>query len=180
VSSVRRRRLSAASLTVVAALTLGACGTSFGAQTNQVYQPAVGANERGEVESLNTQLVGNADGSATVSASLSNKLDDDQTLTSVAVSTADGEDLTVRSPKIALPLPSGELVSLGRAESGVYIVTEGAEPGSYVSVTFTFSDSGPLTVNTPVVARAEHAAEYEDIAGGDGLVPTDVSGSDKE
>jgi hypothetical protein len=165
---------------VIATLTLGACGTSFGAQTNKVYQPAAGANARGDVESHNTLLVGNGDGSATLSAALLNNLDDEQTLTSVEVTTGDGDALTVRSPKIALPVTSGVLTPLGTAEDAAFVVTEGAEPGDYVSVTYTFSDSGPLTVETPVVERAEHAEEYEGIAGGDGLVPSEVSGTDEE
>ena len=63
-STVRRRRLAAASLAVAATVALSACGTGFSAQTNKVYQPAVGANERGDVESHNTLLVSNGDGSA--------------------------------------------------------------------------------------------------------------------
>ena len=179
-SPVRRRGLSAAALAVTAGLTLGACGTSFSAQTNQIYQPAVGANARGDVDSHNTQLVGNADGSATLSAALVNNLDDDQTLTSVEVSNEEGDVLTVRAPKTALPLPSGELIMIGGAATSAYIVAEGADPGDNVVVTYTFSDSGPLSVTSPVVARADHAAEYEDVAGGDGLVPSSVSGAEKE
>lgn len=179
-SSLRRRRLSAAALAVTAGLTLSACGTGFDAQTNQVYQPAVGANERGEVEAHNAQLVGNSDGSATLSVAVVNTLDEEQTLLSVEVSDAEGETLTVTAPKAPLPLPGGALTTLGSAEEGVYVVTEGAEPGDYVTVTLTFSESGPLTIETPVVARADHADEYEGVAGGDGLVPADVSGADEE
>jgi len=181
VSSVRRRRLSAVSLVVVAGLSLSACGTSFGAQTNKVYQPAVGANERGDVESHNTLLVSNGDGSATLSAGLVNELDEDQTLTSVTVTDEEGADLAVRSPKIALPLPSGVLTSLGGVtDGGVFVVTAGAEPGAYVNVTYTFSGSGELTVKSPVVSRAEHAGEYDAVAGGDGIVPNAVSGTEAE
>lgn len=176
-SSVRRRRLTAVSLAVVAGLTLSACGTGFDAQTNQVYQPAVGANARGDVEAHNTVLVGNGDGSATLSAGLINTLDDEQTITSVAVAGNDGEALTVRSPKTALALPGGVLTTIGGATAnGVFVVAEGAEPGAYVDVTFTFSDARELTVETPVVSRTEHAGEYDDVAGGDGLVPNAVSG----
>jgi hypothetical protein len=179
VSSVRRRRLTAISLAVVAGLTLSACGTNFGAQTNQVYQPAVGANERGDVETHNTLLVVNRDGSATLSAGLVNTLDDEQTVTGVTVATKDGESLTVRRPKGSFKLPPGQLVSLGGKDaSGVFVVTEGAEPGAYVDLTISFSGSSPLTVEAPVVARSEHAEEYADVAGGDGLVPNAVSGTD--
>jgi hypothetical protein len=166
---------------VVAGLSLSACGTSFGAQTNKVYQPAAGANARGDVESHNTLLVSNRDGSATLSAGLLNNLDEPQTLTSVTVTDNAGKALTVRSPKIALSLPTGVLTTIGGVtDGGVFVVTAGAEPGAYVNVTYTFSGSGELTVKSPVVSRAEHAGEYGAVAGGDGIVPDAVSGKDAE
>lgn len=178
-SSVRRRRLTAVSLTALAGLTLTACGTSFGAQTNQVYQPAVGANERGEVESHNTLLVGNRDGSATLSAGVVSNLDSDQTLTKVTVVDEDGKTLTVKAPKAPLTLTSRAFTTLGgTTPDSVFVVTSGAEPGDYVTVTYTFSDSAEVEIEAPVVARAEHAGEYDDVAGGDGLVPAAVSGSE--
>lgn len=181
VSSVRRRRLTAVSLTVVAGLALSACGTSFGAQTNQVYQPAVGANERGEVESHNTLLVANNGGSATLSAGVVSNLDTDQTLTKVAVVDASGDSLAVQAPKTPLTLPSRSLTTLGGVTpNSVFVITSGADPGAYVTITYTFSDSGQLEIKAPVVARAGHAAEYEAVAGGDGLVPSAVSGDEVE
>lgn len=166
---------------MLAGLTLSACGTSFGAQTNQVYQPAVGANERGDVETHNTLLVENGDGSATLSAGLVNNLDAEQTLTKVAITTEDDKTLTITSPDAPLSLESNELTTLGGVTpSSVFVVTAGAEPGAYVTITYTFSDSGPLTVRAPVVSRAEHAAEYNDVAGRDGLVPNAVSGTEPE
>lgn len=161
-STVRRRRLTAASLAVTAALTLSACGTSFDAQTNQVYQPAVGANERGDVDALHTLLVGNADGTATLSAGLVNHLEDEQTLASVAVVNGDGEKLTVRAPRTALALPQNVLTQSGGDAATAFTIAEGAEPGDYVDITFTFSDSGPLRVKAPVVARS---AEYDSVVG---------------
>lgn len=168
-------------MTVVAGLTLTACGTSFGAQTNKIYQPAVGANERGPVESHNTLLVENRDGSATLSAGLVSNLDADQTVTSVSVKDDQGNALTVTKPKTPLTLPSRLLTTIGGTDpSGVFVVTAGAEPGDYVTVTYSFSDSGQLEIQAPVVARADHAGEYDDVAGGDGLVPNQVSGSSSD
>ena len=65
-STVRRRRIAATALATTALLSLGACGTSFNAQTSKVYQAAVGADHRGELDVMNTQLVANDDGSATI------------------------------------------------------------------------------------------------------------------
>ncbi|MFI5428952.1 hypothetical protein [Aeromicrobium sp. UC242_57] len=135
----------------------------FSAQTNQVYQPAVGANARGDVDALNTLFVANTDGSATLSVGLQNNLEEAQQLSSVEVTTFEGEPLVVRSPKILLPLEPNELTTLGNVKgSVVFLVSEGAEAGDYVKVTFTFTDSAPLTVEAPVVARN---AEYDSVAG---------------
>src|SRR4051794_11198165 len=68
VSTVRRRRIAAAAIATTALLTLGACGTSFNAQTSKVYQASVGADHRGDLDVMNTLLVANEDGSATLSA----------------------------------------------------------------------------------------------------------------
>jgi hypothetical protein len=164
VSTVRRRHLAATALAATAALTLGGCGTSFDAQTNQVYQPAVGANHRGEVDVLNTLLVANPDQSATLSASLVNNATTQQTISSVEVSTLDGKQLQVRSTKALLPLPSGVLTRVGGGtDAGGFQVVAGATAGSYVEVTLTFSDSAPVTIEAPVVARSD--GEYDDVAG---------------
>ncbi|MEO6605477.1 MAG: hypothetical protein ABIN55_07670 [Aeromicrobium sp.] len=160
-SSVRRR--IAATFAATALLALSACG--FEAQTNQQYQAAVGANSHGDVDVLNAMLVANEDGSATVSAAFVNKTEDEQALSSVTVTTMDGEELPVRSLKLALPLPANVLTNLGFAtDAGGHTVIQGAEAGYYVKVTFSFTDAAPVTMELPVVART---ADYEKITGND-------------
>ena len=66
-----RRRLAAVALVLLVPL-LGACG--FGYQTDQVYQPSVGVNDRdGTVDVLGAVVVSSADGQGTFVASLVNK-----------------------------------------------------------------------------------------------------------
>lgn len=160
-SSVRRRL--AATFAATTLLALSACG--FEAQTNQQYQAAVGANAHGDVDVLNALLVANEDGSATVSAGFVNKTDEEQRLASVTITTLSGEELVVRSPKLpALPIPVDILTTLGSAgDTASYTVTQGAEAGYYVRATFTFSDSAPVTIEIPVVART---ADYDKVTGG--------------
>jgi hypothetical protein len=163
VSSVRRRRLAATSLSAVVILTLSACG--FGDQTNQQYQPAAGANYRSStINVLNTLLVANADKSATLSASIVNNSDESQSLSSVTVTTLNGKTtLPVRGTKILLPLPKGESAVLGQAsDAGGWTVTDGAKPGYYVKVTLNFTDAPAVTVEAPVVARTP---DYDFITG---------------
>ncbi|MDX6278733.1 MAG: hypothetical protein QOJ72_2861 [Nocardioidaceae bacterium] len=153
-SSVRRRRLAATSLSAVVILTLSACG--FDDQTNQQYQPAAGANYRSStINVLNTVLVANANDSATLSASIVNNSKENQSLSSVTVDTLDGgESLPVRGLKSLLPLPKGETAFLGQAsDAGGWTVTSGAKPGYYVKVTLNFTDAPAVTVEAPVVAR---------------------------
>jgi len=65
--NVRRSIASAAVLLTVPALS--ACGVSFGAQTDQVYNPSVGVDDRsGAVDVLNALVVSGANGSGTVVA----------------------------------------------------------------------------------------------------------------
>lgn len=160
-SSVRRRL--AATFAATTLLALSACG--FEAQTNQQYQAAVGANAHGDVDVLNALLVANDDGSATVSAGFVNNTGDEQNLASVTITTLAGEELIVRSPKLPpLPIPVDLLTTLGSAgDTASYTVTRGAEAGYYVQATFSFSDSTPVTIEIPVVART---ADYDTVTGG--------------
>lgn len=168
-TSVRRRALAAAALTVTAGLTLSACGTGFDAQTNKVYQPAVGSNARGEVDVLNALLVANPDGSATVSAGVVSNADAEQTVTSVEVTTLDDKPLQVQSPTTSLALKPGVFVLVGSTAAGEGFKVKEADTGLYVKVTFTFSDSSPVTIEAPVVART---AEYDDITGAETAAST--------
>lgn len=159
-----RRRLSAVTMAAAVALALGACGRGFDAQTGQPYQPAVGANYRGSMSVLNALLVANDDGSATVSASLVNKTGTDTSLSAVTVKGSDGAPLPVRSTKILLPVPRGQLTRLGVAsDAGGWVVTTGASAGRYVTMTMSFTSARSITINAPVVARSD---TYDSVVGG--------------
>lgn len=146
----------------MAALALGGCSdTNFSAQTNQQYQPAIGANVRGDVDVLNTLLVANPDGSATLSAGVVNQSDDDDSVTGVTAATLGGDTLTVTTPATDMPLPSQQIVPLGKSGgTGVYAVS-GAPIGKYVRLTLTFATAPPAVIEAPVVTRGEY---YADIA----------------
>lgn len=166
-------------MAATALLTLGACTRGFDAQTNQQYQAAVGANSHGDVDVLNALLVANEDGSSTVSAAFVNKTDTEQRLASVTVTTLTGEELVVRSPKLPpLPIPTDVITALGSAgDTASYTVTQGAEAGLYVKVTFTFSDASPVTMEVPVVART---AEYDKVTGDDAAAATEAATETEE
>lgn len=158
--SILRRPAAAGAFALTAVFALGACGTSFNAQTNQQYQAAEGANQRGDVNSMNTVIVVGEDGTGVVSAGLVNKTDDEQTLSEITVADADGQELEVSAPSEDVTIRSGAIVTLGSSEENVFSV-EGAEAGDYVTVTLSFEDAAETEVNTPVVERSE---TYEEVA----------------
>ena len=106
----RRPRLAAVFLVILVPV-LGACGFNY--QTDQVYQPSVGVNNReGTVDVLGAVVVSGTDGDGTFVASLVNK-DQDKTQTLTAIKGADGIEVTLVKP---VEVPPGQLVNL--AEMG--------------------------------------------------------------
>ena len=170
VSTVRRRRIAATALATTALLTLGACGTSFNAQTSKVYQAAVGADHRGELDVMNTQLVANEDGSATLAASIVNNTKTEQTLDSITATTLSGEELQVSDPATPLDLKPDLGTIVGAVASpSIFSITKGAAAGHYVRLTLTFSNAAPVTIEAPVVTRT---AEYDEVATAPAPEPT--------
>lgn len=181
-SSVRTRRTAAASLTLVAALGLTACGTGFDTAVNQQYQAAVGADNReGDIEILHATVVADegelqegeqvevseAEGQAedaegpeaapattgTVAASIVNKTDDAVTLTGILAGDIDGEAVEVTGSR-GVEVPRGNLVRLGDSVRTLFAASP-IQAGRYVELTFSFSDGSTVVLNTPIVARGE-------------------------
>lgn len=134
--------------------TLGACGFDY--QTDQVYQPGVGVNNRdGSVDVLGAVVVSSStDDEGTFVASLVNKSDSDDTLESVT-----GEDVQVQiiSP---VEVKADTLVNL--ADTGaVSVVGETVEPGKFVRLTLQFEGGQTTEVNVPVVPHEDEFSEVE-------------------
>lgn len=162
VRPLRRRPIATAVVAAAAALALGGCSdTNFSAQTNQAYQAGIGANHQGDIDVLNTLLVANPDGSATVSAGVVNHNEGEDAVTGVTATTLAGDTLTVNDADKDLALPSESIVPLGKeGGAGVYTV-DGAPIGQYVRLTVSFADSASVTIEAPVVTRGEY---YDDIS----------------
>lgn len=148
-----RRRLAAASVALLLP-TLGACG--FGAQTNQVYQPAVGANEKGaSVDVLGAVVVSEEKGSGTFVASLVNtEVDKDDELTGIT-----GQDVQVELSE-PVELRADDIVNL--ADRGVASVTgDRIAPGLYTRLTLEFASGQQTEINVPIVAPEEEFSEVK-------------------
>ncbi len=114
-STVRTRRLTAATLMLTAALGLTACGTGGSTQTNQQYQPGIGANVRtGDVRLYNALLVANTDDTYALSVGLLNTTDEEQTLESVTVRPLEGSGSVTAEPALPVELQPRQLYTLGR------------------------------------------------------------------
>jgi hypothetical protein len=147
-----RRRLAAVAM-VLLVPTLGACG--FGYQTDQVYQPGVGVNDRdGSVDVLGAVVVSSLNGEGTFVASLVNKDDDkDDALVSM---TGTGLDVTLKAP---VKVPAGTLVNL--ADTGAVSVTgDTIQSGKFARLKLTFESGQTTELNAPVVPYAE---EFGDV-----------------
>lgn len=151
------RTFSTAVVAAVASLVLSACGTGFGAQTNQQYQASIGANLRtGDLHLYNALFVDNGDGTATFSASA--LATDDLSISVATVTPTSGSPITVTLAE-PVELPADELVTFGSAGE---IVVESADvtAGGYTEITLS-GDGGDATLEVPVVERI---SDYESVA----------------
>jgi hypothetical protein len=151
VKSPTQRRVAIAALLLAPALT--ACG--FNVQTDKVYQPAVGVNDRsGTVDILNAVIVSNTEGSGTFAGTFVNK--DDTHADRLESVTGSG----ITASRRPIEIPAGGAVP-PTAESGVVSLKgEAIKPGDFVELTFVFSSGQSTTVSVPVVERS---GDYADV-----------------
>jgi hypothetical protein len=162
-----RRRLAALA-TVLLVPTLGACGPSgFNSnyQTDEIYQPGVGVNERsGTVDVLGAVVVSTSNGRGTFVASLSNN----DLENSDALTTMTGEDVQVQVA--GAPLEIGPEGLLNLTDSGAVSVTgDDVRPGKFVRLTLEFESGQTTEVNAPVVPFED---EFTDISPASPSSPT--------
>lgn len=133
--------------------TLGACGFDY--QTDQVYQPAVGVNDRsGAVNVFGAVVVSGSDGGGTFVASFVNTHPDKPAkLTSIS-----GEDDVV--VRIVKPVEIAPDTLVNLAPLGAVSVTgEPVSAGAFVRLTLEFDSGQKTEVNVPVVDKAEEFSE---------------------
>lgn len=141
------RRSLAALATVLLVPTLGACGFNSNFQTDEIYQPGVGVNERSAtVDVLGAVVVSTSGGKGTFVAALVNgDLEEPATLTNVT-----GEDVQVQVQGAPITIEPEALVNF--ADNGAVGVTgEDVRPGRFVRLTLEFGNGETVEVNAPVV-----------------------------
>ncbi len=138
------RRSLAALAVVLVVPALGACQY----QTDQVYQPAVGVNNRsGIVDVLGAVVVSGADGSGIFAATLVNKGDKAPTLTTVT----GPQGLTIQVVKQVKVEPEGltNMADLG----AVSVTGPDVVAGHFIRLTLTFDTGQSTKLNVPVVSK---------------------------
>ena len=175
-TALARRLVALAGL--VSAAALAACGTGVDAQTNEIYNPAVGVNDRGGgVDVLNLLAVANTDGTGTVSAALLNQGEESDELTEITVAD-EGEELTVDASGLPLELESGQLVNV---EKDAEIYVEDVHPGHFLTMDLTFANAEPVQLDVPVVERISPTDMYSSVPSGSGPpVPTETESTESE
>jgi copper(I)-binding protein len=134
-----------------AGLALTGCGAGFDAQSQQLYQPAVGINHRvGDIYVINTLVVTDGKGNGTLVCALVNQQTRDDTLKSVSAADGQGSQLQVVVPSSGVRLPARQSVQL--ADSGAVRVNGASlQAGSIITLTLTFAQAAPVTIESPVV-----------------------------
>lgn len=147
------RRSIAAAAVLITAPVLSSCGVNFNEQTDQVYNPAVGTDDRsGTVDVLNALVVSGTDGSGTVVATLVNK---DQrhgdALSGVTGAGADSK-ATVQLGG-ATKIPAAGLLNLA-TDGRVFLRGSRVAAGNFVKITFSFGRAQSITLDVPVVSAS--------------------------
>jgi hypothetical protein len=151
---VNVRRSIAAAAVLLAVPAVSACGVSFGAQTDQVYNPTVGVDDQsGQVYVLNALIVSGSNGSGTVVASLVNN--DQQTADTLKGVSGAGKDSSL-SVKLGgdTTIPAGGLLNLA-TQGNVTAHGQRIVPGNFVEITFSFDRAQAITVDVPVVSHSD-------------------------
>ena len=139
-----RRRLAALALALLIPV-LGACTY----QTDKVYQPSIGVNNRqGDVDVLGAVIASGAAGSGTFVASLANK-DLDKPATLTEVTGPQGFTITV-AKKVTIPAQG--LVNLANL-GAVQVNGPDVAAGNFVRLTLNFDTGQSTQVNVPIVDK---------------------------
>lgn len=156
-SPIKRRVAIAAALLLAPAV--AACG--FGAQTDKIYQPANGVNDRsGVVAILNAQIVSAADGSGAFIATLDNT---DPTTDDKLVSVT-GAGVTAKSAGVTIPADGvANLAEPAKSGDPVQVRIDGdkVQAGKWVRLTFVFRSGQSSEVLIPIVSS--DSADYHDV-----------------
>ncbi|MFD4791439.1 DUF461 domain-containing protein [Streptomyces sp. NPDC058459] len=164
-SSLRRGALAASAIAFSIA-SLAACGAGNNAQTLEI-KPDNAATSVGVIKVQNavviTQPDAKANGPAVVSATLFNGGATDQTLQSIVVAGSDGKAELKPAEGQQLTVPAhGRLIIGGKDNASATLANsrESVQNGNAQKVTFTFSETGAVSLRAFVVPATSYFTEW--------------------
>jgi len=164
-SSLRRGALAAAAIAFSIA-PLSACAAGNNAQTLEV-KPDNAATSVGAIKLQNvvviTQPDAEAEGPAVISATVFNTGTTPQTLDSVSVAGGGTAEITPAKGKGRLTVPAGGSVVLGgagNASAALNDLTAAVKSGNAQKVTFTFSETGDVSLRAFVVPAESYFTKW--------------------
>jgi hypothetical protein len=163
-TSSRLRRGLATGALVVVLPALGACGVNFGAQTDQVYNPADGVNARGgQVDVLDALIVSDTPGTGRLIGGLSNENSNQSDAVTGVQGAGATSDVTFSLQGGSTTIPAGGSLQLANADAA-NIVAQGdpeqLKAGGFVRLTISFQNAQEATLDVPVLAPDE---TYKDV-----------------
>ncbi|MFD5265272.1 DUF461 domain-containing protein [Streptomyces sp. NPDC058335] len=176
-SSLRRGALAASAL-VFSIATLAACGAGNDAQTLEI-KPDNAATSVGDIKLQNVVVITQPDpestGPAAIAATVFNNGSEPQTLDSITVDGVDGPaEIKPAKGGGKLTVPAGGSVVIGgknNATASLSSSGEAMQDGNAQKVTFTFSETGEISLRAFVVPAEHYFAEWG---------PTDVPSASAE
>jgi hypothetical protein len=153
-TAVNLRRVLVAAAVVLAAPVMSSCGVGFGAQTDQIYNPSAGTDDRsGAVDVLNALIVSGHDGSGTVIATLvnNNQTRPDRLTGITGTGPNSGVQVTPSGPTT---IPANGLVNLAK-QGSITITGKDVVPGRFLNLTFSFQHAASATLSTLVVSASD-------------------------
>jgi hypothetical protein len=163
-TSPRFRRRIAAAAVVVTAPGLAACGVSFGAQTDKVYQPADGVSARGgQVDVLNALIVSDTPGTGRLIAGLSNENTSKSDAITGVRGAGESQSVTFSLNGGSTTIPAGGFLQLADASAANIVVSGSSQQvaaGGFVRLTISFQNAQEATLNVPVMEPDE---TYKDV-----------------
>ncbi|MFD7458963.1 DUF461 domain-containing protein [Streptomyces sp. NPDC059868] len=165
-SSSLRRGALAASVTALSIASLAACGAGNNAQTLEI-KPDNAATSVGDIKIQNAVVIVQPDaestGPAVVSATVFNDGDTAETLESITLDgISEPVELTPAGGKGELTIPADGSVVIGGKDNAGAVVSNGQalEDGAAHKVTFTFSETGDVSLEAFVVPAEGYFEEW--------------------
>ncbi|MFF3205107.1 DUF461 domain-containing protein [Streptomyces sp. NPDC002962] len=164
-SSLRRGALAASAIAFSIA-SLAACGAGNDSQTLEI-KPDNAATSVGDIKLQNVLVITQPDlestGPAVISATVFNSGSKAQTLDSITLDGGKSAELSPAKGKGKLTVPAGGSVVIGGANNASAVLTssrEAVKDGDAQKVTFTFSDTGEVSLRAFVVPAESYFSKW--------------------